>query len=187
MLSGCTALNDHQKDTEESILTAGDAAEIVGGETPPEVSPSEQELKKLYGSYYVKYVIDGDTFIADIDGTETKIRMIGVDTPESVSYDKNENTEEGMMAAEYTKQLLQDKEVWIEYDQVPLDRYGRALAYVYLDAYGTVMVQDILLVNGLANCMRIEPNTKYANRFAEIQEQARQNGIGFWEYDFWNE
>lgn len=135
----------------------------------------------------MKYVIDGDTFIADIDGTETKIRMIGVDTPESVSYDKNENTEEGMMAAEYTKQLLQDKEVWIEYDQEPLDRYGRALAYVYLDAYGTVMVQDILLVNGLADCMRIEPNTKYANHFAEIQEQARQNGIGFWEYDFWNE
>ena len=133
----------------------------------------------------VVYVIDGDTFIVDIDGVETKVRLIGVDTPESVNRNEEKNTEEGTIAANYTKELLQGKNVWIEYDQEYRDKYERILAYVYLDSDGRVMLQDMLLENGFANCMRIEPNTKYANHFAELQEKARTESAGFWEYDFW--
>lgn len=176
---GCsiTARNKNLKveNVQESII---EQKNTLGGETP-------QDEKELHGSYPVVYVIDGDTFIVDIDGVETKVRLIGVDTPESVNRNEEKNTEEGTIAANYTKELLQGKNVWIEYDQEYRDKYERILAYVYLDSDGRVMLQDMLLENGFANCMRIEPNTKYANHFAELQEKARTESAGFWEYDFW--
>ena len=66
-------------------------------------------------------VVDGDTFVANIDGQDEKIRLIGVDTPESVNPDESKNTERGKEASENTKSILtKGKHVWLEADvQVP--------------------------------------------------------------------
>lgn len=140
---------------------------------------SEDTEPKLYGLYDVVRVVDGDTIVVSIDGTDTKIRMIGVDTPESVDPDKSQNTAEGEIASQWTKDHLSEKQVYLEYDVQKTDKYGRTLAYVYLDDK-TTMVQDELLRNGLAEVMTVLPNSKYAAHFEEIEKQARKNKVGFW-------
>lgn len=126
-------------------------------------------------------VVDGDTYVLNINGEETKVRLIGVDTPESVApadYSK-ENTEEGKEVSDIVKEKIQagDK-LAVEYDVSPTDKYGRTLAYLYFDD-GT-MVQEWLLKNGYAQCMTIQPNSRYADHFAEIQHEAAENKVGLW-------
>ncbi len=134
----------------------------------------------LFGAYDVVRVVDGDTIIVSIDGNERKVRMIGIDTPESVHPDQTRNTDQGKIAADFTAELLTGKQVYLEYDTDRTDDYGRILAYVWLDG---CMVEDMLLQNGLAETMRIAPNTKYALHFSQIEQNAQENRAGFWQND----
>ena len=133
------------------------------------------EEKQLHGPYVVVRVVDGDTAVIKIDNEDKKVRFIGVDTPESVHPDKEKNTEEGKTASDYTKALLTEQEVYLEYDVSPEDRFGRILAYVYLSDKET-MVQELLLKNGMATTMTIQPNSKYADYFSQLQKEARETG-----------
>ena len=151
--------------------------------TPPVHSSSdttsEVAVPELHGLYDVVRVVDGDTIVADIDGVETKIRFIGVDTPESVNPDASLNTEQGKIASEYTAYLLTDKQIYLEYDEERTDKYGRTLAYVFLSDKST-MVEELLLKSGMAEVMTIEPNSKYAEFFMELESEAKENKTGFW-------
>ncbi len=133
----------------------------------------------------VTYVVDGDTFYADVAGTRTKIRLIGVDTPESVATEEylaksgKQNTAEGKSASDYSKQLLPaGTKVWLETDACETDDYGRLLCYVWLDS--DTMVQDLLLLDGYAQTMTVPPNVKYSKRFLDEQKAARESNEGFW-------
>lgn len=138
----------------------------------------------LYGPYDVVRVVDGDTIILSIDSKETKVRMIGIDTPESVHPDKNKNSDEGIMVSDFTKKQLIDKSVYLEYDEDREDDYGRTLAYVYLDKNLDNMYQNILLEKGYASVMIISPNVKYADHFRSIAAKAKKNKVGLWAYFF---
>lgn len=127
--------------------------------------------------YKVVRVVDGDTIIIDYNGTEERVRLIGVDTPESVHPDKEKNTEFGTTASNFSKELLTDKYVKIELDVQERDQYGRILAYVYLD---DVMVNKILLQEGYAKVATYPPNVKYVDDFTSIQEEARNTKKGLW-------
>ena len=127
--------------------------------------------------YEVVRVVDGDTIIIDYNGTEERVRLIGVDTPESVHPDKEKNTEFGTTASNFSKELLTDKYVKIELDVQERDQYGRILAYVYLD---DVMVNKTLLQEGYAKVATYPPNVKYVDDFTSIQEEARNNKKGLW-------
>ena len=135
----------------------------------------------LNGPYKVERIVDGDTIVVKMRGESVKVRMIGIDTPESVapSYYDKENTPQGLDASEYTKKLLEGKKVYLEYDVNYEDQYGRVLAYVYLKDAKT-MVQMKLLEEGLASVYTVQPNSKYAEDFLRIQQEARSNGKGFW-------
>ena len=141
---------------------------------------------ELSGPYEVVRVVDGDTIIVDISGEDTRVRLIGIDTPESVADESvKENTEEGKEASEYTTNLLEGKTVYLEYDQEILDEYGRTLCYVYLHDRNT-MVNEILLKNGYARTMTIEPNTKYKERLAAAELFAKETKTGFWKTGFFH-
>ena len=144
-----------------------------------------EEDRILNGPYSVVRVIDGDTAIISIDGEEKRVRFIGIDTPESVNPDESKNTEEGKQASQFTKELLTDQSVYLEYDIEREDAYGRTLAYVYLSD-GETRVQDLILQAGLATTMTIQPNSKYADDFHAIQVQAREAQVGFWATGFFN-
>lgn len=133
-------------------------------------------------------VVDGDTYYVNMDGQEVKVRLIGVDTPESVapqSYTDatgKENTEVGEYISEIMKDVIKEGDtLLLEFDVDMYDKYDRVLAYAYFE--DGEMVQDFLLSNGLAQTMTITPNVKYSDHFADVQRVAVENGIGIWNYD----
>jgi micrococcal nuclease len=131
------------------------------------------------GYVNVERVVDGDTFVT---AEGEKVRLIGVDTPESVAPGEDRNVPFGKVASEYTEKLIEGKNVRLEYDAEQTDRYGRMLAYIYLED-GT-FVNDKLVREGYARCMTVPPNIKYESRFLESQQQAKEEGLGVWEdYD----
>lgn len=85
------------------------------------------------GTYQVVRIVDGDTIVVKIGGNDEKVRLIGIDTPESVHPDGSRNVEYGEIASNFTRTHLEGKEVSLEFDVQERDRYGRILAYVYLD------------------------------------------------------
>ncbi len=115
--------------------------------------------------YIVTRVVDGDTFIVDFDGVSERVRLIGIDTPESVHPDKSKNTDAGITASEYTRSLIEGKQVELEFDVQERDMYGRLLAYVYVDG---VMLNKTLLREGYAALSTWPPNVKYVDDFRKI-------------------
>ena len=137
------------------------------------LSPDGAEEPEMDGPYAVVSVIDGDTIDVDIDGTVTRVRLIGIDTPEL-------ETEKGAeVAAAYTQALLEGHEVYLEYDEERLDNYGRTLSYVYLSKK-RAMVNELLLQNGYARTLTIKPNVKYRERLAAAEAAAKADGVGLW-------
>lgn len=124
-------------------------------------------------------VVDGDTICVDKGtGSETKVRLIGCNTPESVHPDEEKNTEEGTQASNYTKKLLTEgMELYLTYDVEKSDDYGRTLAYVWInppsgnentEEVRDNMVNGILISRGFAEPMVVEPNVKYKETFDEL-------------------
>lgn len=120
------------------------------------------DVNDLHGPYQVERVVDGDTLIALVDGNRERIRLIGIDAPESVPDNPDRVTEEGLVAADYTKQLLNKATIYLEYDQELRDQYDRLLAYAYLkDGSEYVMINYLLVEEGYAEPYTVRPNTKY--------------------------
>lgn len=118
----------------------------------------------------VSRVIDGDT-IELSDGT--KVRYIGIDTPEST----NKFECYGKEAFEQNKKLVEKKTVRLEKDVSQTDMYGRLLRYVWV---GDVMINEILVRDGYAQIATYPPDVKYLDRFLEAERQARLEKKGLW-------
>ena len=118
-------------------------------------------------------VVDGDTIIVyDKDGNKLRVRLTGINAPESVHPDEEMNTEEGKEASDFLKELLEDTEyVYLEYDVEQFDQYDRTLAYVWLDDDGEyIMLNEIMLSEGYAEPVFIKPNLKYADYFDDYKD-----------------
>lgn len=158
-------------------------------------TPDAQSLPDTLVKADLVRVVDGDTLVVKANGNdeEVKVRLIGVDTPESVNPDESKNTEYGEKASEYTKSLLKDVDtVYLDFDTEPTDQYGRLLCYVWLkevddksDAYNAsnYMLNGILVSNGMAIDKVFEPNIAYADMFAMFREDAKANKAGLWQYE----
>lgn len=131
--------------------------------------------------YEVVRVVDGDTVILNIDGKKTRVRLIGIDTPESVAMDESRNVKQGKTASEYTKQLLENKKVRLEYDDEKQDVYDRKLGYLFLD---DEFINEKLLKEGMAKLYTKTTNQKYLERLKKAEQYARDNKKGFWK-DFY--
>jgi micrococcal nuclease len=131
----------------------------------------------LDGPYPVDRVVDGDTIVVLMDGTEEKVRLIGVDTPESVHPDPDRNVPYGKVAAEFTRSRLLGQQVYLEYDVETRDKYGRILAYVWI---GDEMFNRTLLSEGHAMLATFPPNVRYVDEFTVLQAEAREAGRGLW-------
>jgi micrococcal nuclease len=140
----------------------------------------ESKSKRKFDKQYltVTKVVDGDTFWVD-DGSVKglKIRLIGVNTPETV-HPRKPVEFYGKEASNYVKSVLTGKKVRLEFDVGRVDRYGRTLAYVFLKD-GTFLNAD-LIENGFGQVMTVPPNVKYSEKFVELERKARENKIGLW-------
>ena len=135
--------------------------------------------KNLDGYLAITKVVDGDTFWVN-DGSEKgeKIRLIGVDAPESRKTGRKEIGYFGQEAKEYVTNLLTGKKVKLEFDAGRYDQYHRTLAYVYLED-GTFLNAE-LVKQGYAMVMTVPPNVKFAEMFVKLQQEARENNRGLW-------
>ena len=125
------------------------------------------------GAQLVERVVDGDTIIVRGVG---RVRLIGVDTPETV--DPRRPVEFfGREASAFTKRLLEGKRVRLEYDWERTDRYGRTLAYVYLPD-GTFVNAEII-GQGYGHAYTRFP-FKHLDRFRQLEREARRSGRGLW-------
>jgi len=130
-------------------------------------------------------VVDGDTLIVQTGDDEVRVRLIGIDTPESVnSAHPEKNNEWGIMASNHTKELLKNyQQLYLEYDQELTDRYGRTLAYVWMNNDTTDILNMLnyrILNDGYCNTFFIEPNIKYKQAFETCKESAVSNQTGLW-------
>ena len=148
------------------------------GSTVSASSDSSEALEGKDGPYEVVKVVDGDTLKLMINGEKKNVRLIGIDTPESVHPTEEKNVPEGTLASDHTKELVGDSEVYIEYGTEPQDRYGRPLCYVYLPD-GT-MLNEKILEDGYAKVLIVGKNKEYKERFYEIQDEAKAEGRGLW-------
>lgn len=127
-------------------------------------------------SVKVERVIDGDTFEIQKDGKKERVRLIGVDTPET----KKENTPVmfyGKEASDYTTKRLENHTVELEWDVEKRDQYNRYLAYVWI---GDELFNRTLVQNGYARMATFPPNVKYVDQFKKDQEAARKAQKGLW-------
>lgn len=124
----------------------------------------------------IERVIDGDTVEIAYNGQKERVRLIGVDTPETVHPTK-EVQGYGVEASEFTKTQLTGKRVQLEFDVEQRDRYGRLLGYIWLDG---VMFNETLIKEGYAQLSTFPPNVKYVERFKAAQTEARNAKKGLW-------
>ncbi|MFD1039053.1 thermonuclease family protein [Virgibacillus byunsanensis] len=138
-------------------------------------SPNEQNAE------FVR-VVDGDTLIANIDGTQEYVRLLLVDTPETKHPDVDVQPF-GQEASNLMKVTFSPSEsIIIEYGAEKRDKYDRLLAYVYTK--DKQMFNKMLLEKGLARVAYVyPPNDKYVDDFRDIEEQAKNNKIGIWSVD----
>ena len=141
-------------------------------------------------------VVDGDTLVVKINNKEEKVRLVGVDTPESVSSDESKNCEEGKIASDYTKSLVSENQtLWLTKDVSDTDKYGRLLRFVWLSEPKQAVVSDeditnnmlnaILVKDGYAQAKDYQPDISLSGLFHELGKQAQENNLGVtykWKY-----
>lgn len=131
------------------------------------------------GTARVERIIDGDTIDVHVAGREERVRLLGIDTPETRVEDGPPECF-GPEASAFTATLLPlGTAVRLERDVVGRDDFGRLLAYVYRSDDG-LLVNEELVRRGYALVLRIEPNGLLHDRFVRAAREAERADLGLW-------
>ncbi len=149
--------------------------------TPTIISATTTEtINQNQQLFPVSRVIDGDTIVVLMDGREETIRLLGMDTPETVDPRKPVQCF-GVEASNETKSLLDGREVTLQSDptQSDRDKYGRLLRYVFRD--DGLFVDEYLVKEGFAyEYTYFGLSYKYQIKFRTDQKSAQSVGLGLW-------
>ena len=131
------------------------------------------------GPFPVADVVDGDTVTVRRGGAAVTVRLLGIDTPETVDPDEPVQCF-GPQAAARAAELLTGQQVWLEPDpsQDPADRYGRELAYVWLT--GDELLNLTLIAEGYAREYTFDRRYRLQATFRGAQAAAKQASVGLW-------
>ncbi len=158
--------------------------EQVENQTPSETATDETQTEPEEEHEFPRSevplikVIDGDTIKVIINEKEENVRFLLVDTPETNHPRMNGPQPFGPEAKEFMEEFAAGGKLELELDVSERDRYGRILAYVYVNG---VSAQEELLKRGLARVAYIyPPNTRHVDQYQEIQEKAQAEGVGIW-------
>ena len=140
-----------------------------------------------YSGIYVRRTVDGDTLVLS---DNERVRLIGIDTPEvheseKLYRDSRRSGQDirtiqalGQRSWDFTESLVEGKPVRLEFDVEKRDKYGRLLAYVYLEDGQFVNAE--IVRQGYASLMTYPPNVKYEDLFLKLFQEARENKRGLW-------
>lgn len=155
--------------------------------TTPTIQISQQPTEVNINTplYPVVKVVDGDTIAVKINGKKTTVRLIGINTPETVDPRKPVQCF-GKEASNHAKEILTGKEVKLVADptQDDKDKYGRLLRYVFLADGTNFNLQQI--AEGYAFEYTYDIPYQYQPEFKQAQQQARENNKGLWAKDTCN-
>lgn len=141
-----------------------------------EARPARTVVKRRGIRAFVTRVVDGDTIEAMFRGRIADVRLIGIDTPESV--DPRAPVEcFAKAAAAFTERRLGGRRVRLEFDVERIDRYGRTLAYVWRRGR---LFNRTLVARGYAHVYTFPPNVKYVELLVAAQRKARASNRGLW-------
>lgn len=127
----------------------------------------------------VAEVVDGDTVDLDIGGRRERVRLLGVDAPESVHPSVPVQCFGAEASAALGQLLTPGTEVRLRRDVEARDRYDRLLLYLYR-VDDDLFVNQWILAQGLADTAFYEPNTTLAAPLRQARGQAMAGGIGLW-------
>jgi micrococcal nuclease len=131
------------------------------------------------GRAVVVHPVDGDTVVVEIAGQEESVRLIGIDTPESVARDRPVECFGPEAKARTAALLPAGTVVRLERDVEARDRYDRLLAYVTRDA-DDVLVNLLLVEEGFAEAAAYPPNLAHQAELDGAEAQARAEDKGLW-------
>lgn len=162
-----------------------DAVETKPTQPEKTVSVPVVQANQQYEYYPISSVVDGDTVKVNINGTIETLRLIGMDTPETVDPRKPVQCF-GKEASNKAKELLIGKKVRIEKDltQGELDKYGRRLAYIYRE--DGLFYNKYMIEQGYAHEYTYNTPYKYQTEFKAAQKSAQENLRGLWSPDTCN-
>ncbi|KAB2486574.1 thermonuclease family protein [Priestia endophytica] len=185
-LTGCGTSSDSTSTSTSSTTTEESSSNPSSSsgtdkntEKKDEDTEKESETASSRIQATVTRVVDGDTLRATVNGKEEKVRLILVDTPETVHPSKPVQPV-GPEASSFTKKMLSNKKIEIEPGVQERDRYGRLLAYIYVDGK---MFNKILIEKGLARVAVFPPNTRYLDEFKALEQKAKAAKLGIWQYE----
>lgn len=146
---------------------------VSPGADPALACPADAEAAVVTDAH------DGDTITLE-DGR--KVRYIGLDTPELMGKASTVDEPGSHEATDRNKQLVVGRKVRLEYDVEKQDRFGRTLAYVWIqDASGKdLMVNEVLLREGMGSVFPFAETHRYAEVFGKAQAAARRAAVGIW-------
>ncbi len=183
VLLGDSAMVQDAFNTLYETNVSNELSHIADMETSSNESNAEVVIPEIAeGVWYILRVVDGDTVIAvDHMKKEFRVRLLGVDTPESVHPSQPVECF-GVEASEYLKRLLQGKMVQFEQDasQGLVDKYDRTLAYLFLED-GT-FINEKIIRDGYAHEYTYTAGVPYVHQalFIEAERDAKLQSRGLW-------
>jgi len=167
--------------------------EIVKNDIKIPIIPKE-EIKTISAStpiptqeeyLLVTKVVDGDTIEVMINGKNEKLRLLGVDTPETVDPRKSVECF-GKESSNKANEVLLNKKVKLVSDETQgdKDKYGRLLRYVYRE--DGVFYNKWIIENGYAHEYTYNKPYKFQTEFKQAEKTARENQLGLWSPEICN-
>ncbi|MFV9832736.1 endonuclease [Bacillus subtilis] len=167
-----------EKETPQASTDVEKKTEQMESTKEKTADKSKEKDKKELVDVTLDKAVDGDTIKVTYNGNVDTVRYLLVDTPET----KKPNScvqPYGEDASKRNKELVNSGKLQLEFDKGDRrDKYGRLLAYVYVDGKS---VQETLLKEGLARVAYVyEPNTKYIDLFKKDEQEAKSEKLSIW-------
>lgn len=188
LIGGCSDPSDGARGTDtddadiaetESTASTDTAATDTGGTDIDGTDIDNSESDAVDANATVERVVDGDTLVADVGGVRERVRLIGIDTPESVKKGSPVECFGKEASARMSELLPAGTAIRIELDVEERDRYDRLLAYVYRASDG-VFINLTLAADGYAGLLTYPPNVAHTDEFRVAVSTARSEGRGLW-------
>mgnify|MGYP000032361670 CR=1 FL=1 len=128
----------------------------------------------------VEDVVDGDTFVGQGENGEERVRIIGVNTPETSSGDCYAQEAKSFLITQ-----IFGRHVWLTFDSNCYDVYDRTLAYVHLGTNEQDFLERQILLGGYAKAFPFDDTNTFEDLFAADEATARENGAGGWSSCSW--
>jgi micrococcal nuclease len=177
LLAACSATNP---DDPRAVASTGTGSTVTVGAPSAGRTPATDGSTAATGpTATVVRVVDGDTLEVRLGGRGERVRLIGIDTPESVKPDSPVECFGKEASARLEALLPPGAEVEVVRDAELRDPYGRLLAYLFRRSDG-LFVNLAMVTDGYANQLTIPPNVTFADDFRAAVGQARRDGVGLW-------